>query len=177
MARAIAIVAVLLALASQARADTLYKCVDPAGLTTIQNAPCPKGYTQAWARETAPEPPPTPEQLAAAQARREQAEREARARAADEALAAQRAQEAEAMREELVAEEREQADLAATRAGAPAGSGEPVPAVEPEDAGADPEARCNEAKSFAQSLRAKAWIDLDEAQWRRVYGWVVQECR
>jgi hypothetical protein len=178
MARSAALFAALLlvVLAPGARADTLYKCVDAAGLTTIQAGPCPKGQTQVWARPTEPEPPPTPEQLAAQQARREQAARESAERAAAEAIAAQRAEEADQMQEQVVAEEREKADAAAKRAGV-VDAAPPPPRAEEGDDEAGRTARCDEAKAFAQSLRAKPWLSLDDAQWQRVYGWVFQQCR
>ena len=165
--------------ASAAEGDTLYKCVDAAGLTTIQNAPCPKGQTQAWARPTAPEPPPTPEQLAAQQAQREQADRAAAERAARAKEAAKRAAEADAMQQEVDEAARQQADAAARRAGVVDATPPPVPnegqAILDEKAAK--EKRCSDAKDFALSLRSKPWLGLDDAQWQRLYGWVVQECR
>ena len=166
-------------------ADTLYKCVDAAGLTTIQNSPCPKGQTQAWARATTPEPPPTPEQLAEQQARREQADREAAERAKRKAAEVERARANAAVEEELADEERAQADAAAEQAGvAAADAAVPEPAEEPPadgeailDEQAAREKKCTDARQFAIDLRAKPWLDLDDAQWQRVYGAVVQACR
>jgi hypothetical protein len=176
--RAVAIVlaACTAGFALPAAADKLYKCVDAAGITTIQNSACPKGQTQVWARETAPEPPPTPEQLAAAQARRDELDRAAAERAVRDAEAAKQA----AIEEELA-----QADAAARRARKEAGPEAPdIDTSAPAEAAAEPPAdaesredACKDAKAFVTSLRAKPWIDLNRAQWQRVYGWVVQQCR
>ena len=74
-----------LCLAPPARAEALYRCEDGKGAVSIQSEPCPKGMTQVWKRETAPDPEPTPEaraaQAAAAEAevqRQEEAARLAR---------------------------------------------------------------------------------------------------
>ena len=134
-----------------AAADTLYKCVDAAAIPSIQNEPCGKGQTQVWARETAPEPPPTPEQLAAAQAR---AQAQERARVEEQA----RLQAEEDARR--VAEEAKK-----TEADTPTGTPAPPP-VDP----------CDEAKAFVAQVRAKPWLQMDDAQMQRLYGWVTQEC-
>ena len=140
----------LLALPLPAMADTLYKCLDPAGITVIQMAPCPKGSKQVWARDSAPEPPPTPEQLAAAQAR---AEEQARARAAEQ--------------DRLRAEEE-------ARRQAAAAPPPPEPAKQP--APPPPPDPCDEAKLFAAQVRAKPWLGMEPGQMQRLYGWVAQEC-
>jgi len=134
-----------------AAADTLYKCLDAAAIPSIQNTPCGKGQTQVWARETAPEPPPTPEQVAAAQAR---AEAQERARVEEQA---RRQAEEEAGR---VAEEAKKAQ----------GDTPPEPPAPP------PSDPCDEAKAFVAQVRAKPWLQMDEAQMQRLYGWVTQQC-
>jgi hypothetical protein len=135
-------------------ADTLYKCVDAAGLAAIQMEPCARGHKQVWARDTAPEPPPTPEQVAAAQAR---AEEQARQRAEEQARW-------------LEQEE-------ARRKAAEAAVAKPEPAKEDvAAAAAPPPDPCDEAKAFAAQVRAKPWLGLDAAQMQRVYGWVAQQC-
>jgi hypothetical protein len=144
------LVAALL-LAPPAAADTLYKCVDAQGLTTIQQAPCARGTTQVWARDTAPEPPPTPEQVAAAQAR---AEAQAQERARTEA-------EAQAARD------------AAAREAQQAAAAPPPLAPPPAPAAPDP---CDDAKALAARLRNMPWLGLDDAQMQRLYGWVSQQC-
>jgi hypothetical protein len=135
-----------------AAADTLYKCVDAMAVPSIQNEPGGMDQTPVWARDTPPEPPPTPEQAAAAQAREEQ---RARDRAA--ALERQRADE-EARR---LADEAKQAEAAIP----------PPPA--PATTSADP---CDDAKAFMAQVRAKPWLQLDDAQMQRLYGWVAQQC-
>jgi hypothetical protein len=155
--RLASVLALLLALPLPAAAETLYKCVDAAGLTTIQMAPCAKGSKQVWARDSAPEPPPTPEQAAAAQAR---AEAQARARAEEqERLRAQ----AEAQR--LAADAAKAAPVADAGAGATG-----VPPTPP------PPDPCDEAKAFAAQVRGKPWLGLDPGQMQRLYGWVAQQC-
>ena len=139
----------LLALPLPAAADTLYKCIDPAGITVIQMDPCAKGSKQVWARDSAPEPPPTPEQVAAAQAR---AEEQARGRADEEAR--------------LRAEEEARRQAAAAP---PPEAAKPPPPPAPVDP-------CDEAKAFVAQVRAKPWLGLDPGQMQRLYGWVTQEC-
>lgn len=178
-ARSLAGVLLLAGVAPIAHADMLYKCLDAAGQTTIQNDPCPKGQTRVWARDTTPEPPPSPEQVALEQARREQAALEAAERAAAEEAAAKQAAEADAIKREFDARERAQARAAAKREGVTDSDAADAPPRDAEEGNdvASKEERCNAAKAFAQSLRDKPWIDLDDAQWRRVYGWVFQQCR
>jgi hypothetical protein len=155
------LLALLLVVPLPAAADMLYKCVDPAGITSIQMAPCVKGTKQVWARDTAPEPPPTPEQVAAAQARaeaqeRERVEAEARWREAEEArrLAAEAAKAAKAAKAEN------------------AGDSTTVDPAKPPTA-PDP---CDEAKAFAAQVRGKPWLGLDPGQMQRLAGWVAQQC-
>jgi hypothetical protein len=151
--RALGLLACLLPL--PAAADTLYKCVDAAGIASIQMDPCAKGSRQVWARDTVPEPPPTPEQVAAAQAR---AEAQARQRAEEEA---RWLEEEEARRKAAVE--------AAAKPAAKADDAASTPTTPP-----DP---CDEAKAFAAQLRDKPWLGLDPAQMQRVYGWVAQQCK
>ncbi|MFL6592243.1 MAG: DUF4124 domain-containing protein [Luteimonas sp.] len=60
--RRIAFIAALL-LADSVSAQTLYKCIARTG-TSYQQAPCPAGARTGRTIETAPEPPPTSEELA-----------------------------------------------------------------------------------------------------------------
>jgi hypothetical protein len=153
----------LLAASTPAAAETLYKCVDAAGLTTIQQAPCAKGTTQVWARDSAPEPPPSPEQLAAAQAR---ADAQARERAE-----AQARREAEAARPPPLTPEQqaEAAAIAAERVADEANAATRPPVAQAPDS-------CEKAQEFAAQLRAKPWIELDANEQQRLYGWLMQEC-
>jgi hypothetical protein len=135
-----------------AAADTLYKCLDAMAVPSIQNEPCGKGQTQVWARDTTPEPPPTPGQVAAAQAREEQRARD-RAAEQERQLAEEAAQ--------RVADEAKKAEPATSQA-----PSVPTPAADP----------CDDAKSFVAQVRAKPWLQLDDAQMQRLYGWVTQQC-
>jgi hypothetical protein len=156
--------AVLCVLAPAVHAETLYKCVDKTGLTTIQQDPCGKGQTQAWARASQPEPPPTPEQLAAMQARRE-------------AQAQQEAREAEQRQKE----EAEARERAAALPLPPLPPAPPPPETAPDGTPAPPpneaEAACNEARAFGIAARAKPWLELNSTQQQRLYAWVVQQCK
>ena len=143
------LLALLLVLPLPAAAETLYKCIDPAGLTSIQMAPCAKGSKQVWARESAPEPPPTPEQVAAAQAR---------------------AQERERLRAEEEARLRDEEQARKVAATPPPAEAKEPPAPPP------PPDPCDEAKLFAAQVRAKPWLGMNPDQMQRLYGWVAQEC-
>jgi hypothetical protein len=144
------------ALAAQ---DALYKCVDPAGVTSIQSEPCAKGSTQAWKRDTTPEAPPTPAEQAQAEARRLRDQQ--RVRELSQALERR-------MREDAAAE-------AAAKAAPPL---PPPPAAEDADDGKDAAiAACQEAQEFANAARAKEWLGLTDDQVRRLYNWVAQECK
>jgi hypothetical protein len=152
------VVVLLVAGATPAGAEMLYKCVDANGLTTIQQDKCAKGTRQVWARESVPEPPPTPEQLAEAQARAEALARE---------------QEAQAQRDAEAQLEAQLAEDAAKREEAAAAAKPADGAVEPPPPPPDP---CEEAKAFAAKVRSLPWLQLDPGQTQRLWGWVVQEC-
>ena len=128
----------------------LFKCVDSAGVTSIQSAACAKGSTQVWRRDATPEPAPTPEQAAQAQARHERDQRAVR---------------------ELSAEvERKLKPEPPAPAPTPA-----EPARDPATAPAPD--RCEQAQDFAGSLRGKSWLGLSDDQNRRLYAWVASECK
>lgn len=131
----------------------LFKCVDAAGVTSIQSAPCAKGSTQVWRRDAAQEAPPTPEQAAQAQARRERDERAVR----------ELSREVERKLKPVAPPPEERApEPAAPKAGEP-------PADAPD--------RCAQAQEFAAQLREKEWLALSEDQVRRLYGWVATQCQ
>ena len=130
----------------------LFKCVDAAGVTSIQSAPCAKGSTQVWRRDAAAEAPPTPEQAAQAQARRERDERTVR----------ELSQEVE--------RKLKPAPPAEPRAAEPA-------TPKPDAAPADAPDRCAQAQEFAAQLREKQWLALSDDQVRRLYGWVATQCQ
>ena len=54
-----------------ASAQSVYKCIDRAGATSYQSAPCDVGARTAGAWDAAPEPPPSAEQLRARAAQRD----------------------------------------------------------------------------------------------------------
>jgi hypothetical protein len=160
-------IAVLLILPGSAALaqDALYKCVDPAGVTSIQSDPCAKGSTQAWKRDTTPEAPPTPAEQAQAEARRLRDQQ--RVRELSQQLERR-------MREEAAAE-------AAAKASPPL---PPLPSAAndeddgKDDTGADAAvAACQDAQQFANAARAKEWLGLTDDQVRRLYNWVAQECK
>lgn len=74
VARAVRFVAsgllLLAPLTAHAAGAELFKCVDGAGVISIQSEACPAGATQVWRRDATPEPAPTPEQAAQADAKR-----------------------------------------------------------------------------------------------------------
>lgn len=144
----------LLLAAPAAAADKaeLFKCVDAAGVTSIQSAPCAKGSTQVWRRDATAEAPPTPEQAAQALARRERDER--------------------AVRELSREVERK------LKPTPPSEQPAPAPEVaQPGEGVADAPDRCAQAQEFAAQLREKEWLALSEDQLRRLYGWVATQCQ
>lgn len=158
----LAVLLLLPAAAAQAD-DALYKCVDPAGVTSIQSEPCAKGSTQAWKRDTTPEAPPTPAEQAQAEARRLRDQQ--RVRELSQQLERRMREDAEA----------EAAAAAAAKAAPPL---PPPPAASGADSAEDPTvAACQQAQEFANEARAKAWLELSEDQVRRLYNWVAQECK
>ena len=56
--------------------NALYKCVDKAGVISIQSASCPAGSTQAWRRDMSAQPAAAPEPSAPPETRRPPPERE-----------------------------------------------------------------------------------------------------
>ena len=130
----------------------LFKCVDGAGVTSIQSAPCAKGSTQVWRRDATPEPAPTPEQAAQAQARRERDQRAVRE------LSEEVERKLKPPAPESQATERE----------------ETAEAAAPAEAAPD---RCQQAQEFSAQVNDKRWLDLSDDQVRRLYAWVANECK
>lgn len=143
--------------ALSAEKNLLYKCVDAAGVTSIQSVACPSGSTQVWARDATPEPELTPEQAALAEAklRRDQ----------------------QTVREQVEIVDRKMQALAAAKnppeAAAPAAP-EPAELVAP--TGEENDA-CTSAQIFAASFRDKQWLGLTDEQVRRLYVWVAEQCK
>lgn len=146
----------LAAPAAFAEKNLLYKCVSVAGVTSIQSVPCPKGSTEAWHRDATPEPPPTPEQVAQAEAKLQRDQREVRelSEIVDKRVKASLEPNAPET----------QADPAANASAAAAAEQASVDA-------------CQSAQAFAGSLREQAWLGLTEEQTRRLYTWVAEQCK
>lgn len=125
----------------------LFKCVDAASVVSIQSEPCAKGSTQVWRRDATPEPAPSPDQAALAEAkvrRDQQTVREL----------------SEIVERKLKPVPEPEPDT--RRVEAPSRS-EPT--------------ACEAAQDFAASLQGKPWLELTETQTRRLYGWVSEQCK
>jgi hypothetical protein len=143
----------MLALAPEAFAGKgamLYKCVSAAGVTSIQSNACPTGSTEAWHRDTTPEPAPTPEQAAQQEAKRLRDQQTVRD-----------------LSEQI---DRKLQPAAPAPAASASASVSPVPA----SAESDP---CRDAQAFADSARAKPWLALSDDQQQRLYTWVGEQCK
>ena len=141
-------------LAFAASKNVLYKCVDPAGVISIQSVACSKGSTEAWRRDATPEPPLTPQQAAQ--------------------LEAKTLRDQQTVREQVeIVDRKLQPAPPAPEPAAPvapiAGAEAPKEAVE-----ADP---CESAQVFASSVREKEWLQLSDEQVRRLYSWVAERCK
>jgi hypothetical protein len=148
----VALFAATTAQAATEKKNQLFKCVDAKGVVSIQSVRCPAGSTEAWRRDAAPEPPPTPEQAAQAEAklrRDQQAVRELSA---------------------LVDKKLHPPPAAAPSPVAP----EPAEPPTEESLAVD---ACQAAQAFAASAREKTWLGLTDDQTRRLYGWVADQCR
>ena len=138
--------------------NMLYKCVDAAGVISIQSVACPAGSTEAWKRDATPEPALTPEQKAQVEAKN--------------------LRDQQTVREQLEIVDRKLRPLAPTpepvaepaEGVAPPAAGEPAREVGESDA-------CTAAQTFAGSVRDKDWLGLSEDQVRRLYSWVAEQCK
>lgn len=135
-----------------ARAESLYKCTGEKGAVSIQSEPCPKGMTQVWKRDTAPDPEPSPEERAAQAAA---AEAEALRAAEADRLAT-----LEQLAERLAREDQSRRDAAAAPAAAPPTKSE-----------------CTRAHDFQDATRDMPWLELTQTQRERIRSWVVRTCR
>ena len=135
-----------------AAAETLYKCQSANGETSVQSKPCPKGSTQVWRRDATPDPVPTPEQLQAAEQRRQQDTQNAKALSVIAGTAPPEAEPAP-----------------------------PPPPPKPPEPVADdnrPKGPCRRAHEFADAIRANnAWLEMRDDQLFRLDGWVAEQCR
>lgn len=135
----------------------LYKCVDKAGVVSIQSSACPAGATTSWRRDATPDAAPTPAQAAQTEAKRlrdQQAVRELSAQV-----------------EHRLKEERDATLVAPKAEELP-----PPPAVAATTPNPDLQA-CQDAQAFANQVREKDWLGLSEEQVRRLYAWVAQQCK
>lgn len=150
--RRVLVLASLLLATVGAQASTLYRCMSPTGVDSIQSDPCPKGTTQVWKRDATPELPPSPEKIAAQQARREQEAADARALS----------------------------QVAGTARPVPVTVAPPPPApvvVAPVASVETPKGPCRRAHEFSADVRAKGWLEMRDDQLRRLDDWVAGECR
>ncbi len=139
-----------------AGSHVLYKCVDRAGVVSIQSNACPAGATTSWRRDATPDAPPTPEQAAQAEARKLRDQQSVR--------------ELSAQVQRQLKEERDGQALAQKDADLP-----PPPAAA---ATPNPDLQaCQDAQAFANQVRDKDWLGLSEEQVRRLYAWVAQQCK
>ena len=135
-----------------AAAETLDKCQSANGETSVQSKPCPKGSTQVWRRDATPDPVPTPEQLQAAEQRRQQDTQNAKALSVIAGTAPPEAK--------------------------PAPPPPPPKAPEPVADDNRPKGPCRRAHEFADAIRANnAWLEMRDDQLYRLDGWVVEQCR
>lgn len=136
----------------QALAGTLYRCTDAQGAVSIQSEPCPRGSTQDWKRDAAPEPGPSPEEIAA--------------RAALAQAEAERVAEQARLAEEQRLLEQARREEAARQAALDASQGPPARKSE-----------CRLAHEFSDAVAAKPWLELTQSQRERIRNWVVTTCR
>ena len=131
----------------------LFKCVNPAGVISIQSEACAKGSTEAWRRSAIPEPAPTAAQAEQAEAKRLRDQQTVRelSEIVERKL---QPQPAPGARRTKPADEAAEAEVEA-------------PAVD----------ACDAAQVFAASLRDKPWLALTDEQTRRLYGWVAEQCK
>jgi len=138
--------------ASPAWSSSLYRCVAADGAESIQSDPCPKGSKQVWKRDATPQTAPTPEQVAALQARREREAADAQALA------------------RMAGTSREVPP--------PAPVAPVVPVATPvESAPEMPKGPCRRAHEFADAVRGKDWLEMRDDQLRRLDDWVAGQCQ
>ena len=143
----VALACLLPALAGAADKSALFKCVDAAGVTSIQSDACAQGSTQVWRRAATPEPRPTPDQAAQAEAKR--------------------------LRDQQTV--RELSEIVERRSRPqPA---EPVLEEKPKPEAAKPLTACESAQEFSGLVRDKQWLGLTDEQLQRIYRWVAEQCK
>lgn len=127
--------------------NELFKCVDADGVTSIQSEPCAKGSTVVWRRDATPEPKPTPDEAALAEAKR--------------------------LRDMQTVRELSEIVERRSRPQPP----EPVEEAKPKPAEAKPLSACESAMEFSASVRDKQWLALTDDQMQRIYRWVAEQCK
>lgn len=130
-----------------AEKSELFKCVDAASVTSIQSEPCAKGSTVVWRRDATPEPKPTPDQAALAEAKR--------------------------LRDMQTVRELSEIVERRSRPQPP----EPMEEAKPKAAEAKPLTACESAMEFSGSVRDKQWLALSDDQMQRIYRWVAEQCK
>ncbi len=130
-----------------AEKSELFKCVDAAGVTSIQSEPCARGSTVVWRRNATPEPRPTPDQTALAEAKR--------------------------LRDMQTVRELSEIVERRSRPQPP----EPVEEAKAKAAEAKPLTACESAMEFSGSVRDKQWLALSDDQMQRIYRWVAEQCK
>lgn len=141
----------LLAPAASVAADKseLFKCVDSAGVTSIQSEPCAKDSTVVWRRDATRERKPTPDEAALAEAKR--------------------------LRDMQTV--RELSEIVERRSRPQPQPPEPVEEERPETAEAKSLTACESAMEFSASVRDKQWLALSVDQMQRIYRWVTEQCK
>lgn len=135
------------AAALAAEKSELFKCLDAAGVTSIQSEACAKGSTVVWRRDATPEPTPTPDQAALAEAKR--------------------------LRDMQTVRELSEIVERRSRPQPP----EPVEEAMPKAAQTKPLTACESAMEFSASVRDKQWLALTDDQMQRIYRWVTEQCK
>ena len=143
----LALLAWLPASAAAAQKSQLFKCVDAAGVTSIQSGPCAQGSTVVWRRDATPEPKPTADQAALAEAKR--------------------------LRDMQTV--RELSDIVERRSRPQ--PPEPVEAETPKAVEAKALTACESAMEFSGLVRDKQWLALSDDQMQRIYRWVAEQCK
>ena len=134
--------------------NKLYKCVNLAGVTSIQSVPCPAGSLEAWRRDATPEPALTPVQTAQAEARR------------------LRDQQTVLQLSDIVDKKLRGEPVPAAASAPPA-----APAAAPALAASAPVDACQDAQTFAAAVRDKPWLGLTDEQLKRLFGWLGEQCK
>ena len=142
-----AISCLLPVVAGAADRSALFKCIDAAGVTSIQSDACAKGSTQVWRRDATPEPLPTADQAAQAEAKR--------------------------LRDQQTVRELSEIVERRSRPRPP----EPVMEEKPKLQEAKTLTACDSAQEFSASVRDKQWLALSDEQMQRIYRWVAEQCK